>query len=424
MKSQNNQYPVQSSVSKLFNVHNHRVRLLPHLLLLGCGITLGIIISFYLQNCNFSVEFTRFSISSSSSPRILAPVPISQRPQPEMPNVPASKSNSSSLKEYLKPPVVMHDMNDKELLWRASMSPRIADYPFQRVPKVAFLFLTKGPVHLAPLWEMFFKGHEGYYSIYVHSNPSYNGSDPESPVFHGRRIPSKKVQWGNVNMIEAERRLLANALLDISNQRFVLLSESCIPLFNFSTVYSYLINSKQNYVMAYDDPSWVGRGRYRPRMLPRVSLRQWRKGSQWFEMDRNLALEVASDRVYFPLFQKYCNGDCYADEHYLPTFVSINFYDGNSNRSLTWVDWSKGGPHPTRFSRDEVTPGLLERLRNKKCKYNGGQETNACFLFARKFSPSSLPKLLTIAPRVMHFSNTHGQHPNAFHWSNNLRKLK
>lgn len=191
MKSQNNQIPLNSSVSKFLNVQNQMVRLLPHLILLGCGITIGIIISFYLQNFNFSVEFTRFSISSSSTSRLLTPLPIFQRPQTEMLNIPASKSNSSSMKEYLKPPVVMHDMEEDELLWRASMSPRIQEYPFQRVPKVAFLFLTKGPVHLAALWEMFFKGHEGYYSIYVHSNPSYNGSHPESKVFHGRRIPSK-----------------------------------------------------------------------------------------------------------------------------------------------------------------------------------------------------------------------------------------
>ena len=38
----------------------------------------------------------------------------------------------------------------------------------------------------------------------------------------------QEVGWGKVNMIEAERRLLANALLDTSNERFVLVSEACI----------------------------------------------------------------------------------------------------------------------------------------------------------------------------------------------------
>lgn len=220
----------------------------------------------------------------------------------------------------------------------------------------------------------------------------------------------QEVEWGNPNMIEAERRLLANALLDISNQRFVLVSESCIPLFNFTTIYSYLINSTQNYVMAFDDPSPVGRGRYSIQMLPEISLWQWRKGFQWFEMDRELAVEVVSDRTYFPVFQQYCKGSCYADEHYLPTFVNIMFGERNSNRSLTWVDWSRGGPHPASFTRSDVTVEFLERLRSKRCKYNG-KSSNVCYLFARKFLPSTLSRLVKIAPEVMHFEYHH-RHKN------------
>ena len=95
-------------------------------------------------------------------------------------------------------------------------------------------------------------------------------------------------------MIEAERRLLANALLDVSNQRFVLVSEACIPLFNFSIVYNYLMNSTLSHVEVYDQAGPVGRGRYSRQMQPLIKLEDWRKGSQWFEMDRDLALEVIS----------------------------------------------------------------------------------------------------------------------------------
>ncbi|KAF4360795.1 hypothetical protein F8388_015118 [Cannabis sativa] len=314
-------------------------------------------------------------------------------------------SRRIGLDDYLTPPNVTHDMTDEELLWRASMAPKIPQYPFERVPKVAFMFLTRGPVFMAPFWDKFFEGHEGLYSIYVHSNPSYNGSVPQNSAFFGRRIPSKEVGWGKVSMIEAERRLLANALLDISNQRFVLLSEACIPLFDFKTVYNYLINAKKNHVMAYDEPGAVGRGRYNYHMYPEISLKQWRKGSQWFEMGRELAIEVVSDQIYFPIFQKYCHGSCYADEHYLPTFVSIKFWEGNSNRSLTWVDWSKGGPHPARFWRTDVTVELLRGLRNNNntnCEYNDNG-TNLCFLFARKFLPSAVDRLVKFGPKIMHF---------------------
>ena len=130
-------------------------------------------------------------------------------------------------------------MSDPELFWRASMSPRmeVEEYPFQRVPKVAFLFLTRGPLPLAPLWERFFGGHEGLYSVYVHALPGYydDSSDSSAAAFflRGRQIPSQPVSWGSITLVDAEKRLLANALLDWRNERFV-------PVFNFRTVYEYL----------------------------------------------------------------------------------------------------------------------------------------------------------------------------------------
>ncbi|KAI5573850.1 hypothetical protein POPTR_010G121800v4 [Populus trichocarpa] len=389
MKGQTQNQNLVTAFTKLFNAQLQLINVLSLFFLFGCGLATGVILSSYLNNISFNLQVSHFSFSTTTttaSPTFKLPPRV-------------------GLKEYLKVPDVKHDMDEKELLWRASVTPNIREFPFDRVPKVAFMFLTKGPVLMAPLWEKFFKGHDGLYSIYVHSSPSYNESEPESPVFHGRRIPSKVVQWGNANMIEAERRLLANALLDIANQRFVLLSESCIPLFNFSTVYTYLMNSTKSHVESYVLEGPVGNGRYSPRMRPGIKIDQWRKGSQWFEIDRDLAIEIVSDRKYFPLFQKYCTGQCYSDEHYLPTFVTMKHSKRNSNRTLTWVDWSRGGPHPAKFLRTEVTIEFLERMRSgSKCVYNGNH-TNTCFLFARKFWPNALDRLLRFAPKIMHFNS-------------------
>ncbi|KAF5751905.1 hypothetical protein HS088_TW02G00924 [Tripterygium wilfordii] len=172
MKSQNQNFP--TPFTKLFNTQIQFLNLLSSSILFAFGISFGILIGFYLKDILFSLRITQFSLSTSS----LAPT----TPSP---------TSRIGLEDYLKPPNITHDMEDEELLWRASMAPRIREYPFDRVPKVAFMFLTRGPVLMSPLWEKFFKGHEGMYSIYVHSDPSYNESEPESPVFHGRRIPSK-----------------------------------------------------------------------------------------------------------------------------------------------------------------------------------------------------------------------------------------
>ncbi|CAN6451561.1 unnamed protein product [Victoria cruziana] len=310
-----------------------------------------------------------------------------------------SEKLPDGIDEWRRPPPVMHGMTDHQLLWRASMVPKVEAYPFNRVPKIAFLFLTRGPLPFAPLWERFFQGNDGKFSIYVHARPSYNKSTSEQSVFHGRRIPSKDVKWADLSMVEAERRLLANALLDFSNQRFVLLSESCIPILPFSVVYDYLINSSQSFVDIYIDPH---DRRYIDQMFPVIKRRQWRKGSQWFEMDRKLAVEIVGDRKYFGEFSKGRRPRC-PDEHYIPTMVNIEFGPWNSNRSVTYVDWSARKAHPATFDRRNVTAELFKKIRDgRRCMYNG-EETSVCYLFARKFPPNALDRLMSLEENALRF---------------------
>ncbi|KAM7459324.1 hypothetical protein LguiA_036318 [Lonicera macranthoides] len=322
----------------------------------------------------------------------------------ERPNLQPCVEEPNSLHRWTKPPSnLLHTMTDKELLWRASLVPRIKKYPFERTPKIAFMFLTKGPLPLSPLWERFFKGHEGLYSIYVHSLPSFRDNFPSSSVFYQRQIPSQVAEWGRMSMCDAEKRLLANALLDISNEWFVLLSESCIPLYNFTLIYHYMFKSKFSFMGAFDDPGPFGRGRYNDNMAPEVNLTQWRKGSQWFEVDRRLAIYIVEDTTFYPKFNDFCKPACYVDEHYFPTMLTIRAPNLLANRSITWVDWSRGGPHPATFGRADITEGFMKRmLEGRSCVYNG-QNSSVCFLFARKFAPSSLESLFLLAPKFLGF---------------------
>lgn len=78
------------------------------------------------------------------------------------------------------------------------MVPRIMEFPFNRTPKVAFMFLTRGRLPLAQLWEKFFKGHEGLYSVYLHTSPEFNNEPPNTSVFYKRRIPSNVITFLNI----------------------------------------------------------------------------------------------------------------------------------------------------------------------------------------------------------------------------------
>ncbi|KAG6484707.1 glycosyltransferase BC10-like [Zingiber officinale] len=312
--------------------------------------------------------------------------------------------DTGGLEQWIRPPSdLMHSMSDEELLWRASWVPQVKRYPFKRVPKLAFMFLTRGPLPLSPLWERYFRGNEGRYSVYLHTQPSYKANFTSNSVFYRRQIPSKVSEWGQMSMCDAEKRLLANALLDLSNERFILLSESCIPLSNFNITYQYLMKSKYSFIGVYDDRGPYGRGRYNPNMAPEVNLEQWRKGSQWFEVNRKLAVTIVKDTTYYQKFERFCRPHCYVDEHYFPTMLTIESAHRLANRSVTWVDWSRGGAHPATFGRSDISEAFLKRIHDgQNCSYNDNH-SSLCFLFARKFAPSSVEPLLELAPALLGF---------------------
>ncbi|CDY26504.1 BnaC09g41640D [Brassica napus] len=105
-------------------------------------------------------------------------------------------------------------------------------------------------------------------------------------------------------------------------------------------------------------------------MYPQINITHWRKGSQWFETTRELALHIIEDTVYYKIFDQYCKPPCYMEEHYIPTFVHMLHGEMSANRSLTWVDWSRAGPHPARFIWPDVTAEFLNRIRfTDKCPY-------------------------------------------------------
>ncbi|KAL3695375.1 hypothetical protein R1sor_009451 [Riccia sorocarpa] len=217
---------------------------------------------------------------------------------------------------WFLPSNLQHGMPDEELLWRASIGPHRPGLPIKRTPKIAFMFLTKGPLPFAKLWERYFKGHTDLLSIYVHAPPGYRLDVPYSSPFYGRQIPSQEARWGEMSIIDAERRLLANALLDFSNERFVLVSESCIPVRNFTN------------------------------------------------------------------------------------YLQLQFGDELAGRSITWVDWSRGGAHPATYNKNDIDLNLVRRMKDDRGCVLFGELNQPCWFFARKFAPSSLEPLLALSAEL------------------------
>ncbi|KAK9285452.1 hypothetical protein L1049_024645 [Liquidambar formosana] len=309
---------------------------------------------------------------------------------------------------------------------------------FQGPPKVAFLFLARRKLPLDFLWGAFFKnGDAANFTIYIHSEPGFvfNESTTRSAFFYSRQL-SKSVQvlWGEWSMVEAEKLLLESALEDPANQRFVLLSDSCVPLYNFSHVYNYLMSSPRSFVDSFVD---VRKGRYSPKMAPVIPKEKWRKGSQWIALVRKHAEVVVDDDIIFPLFKKFCkrwlpfdlnNGsliqikvmqtlqkqhNCIPDEHYVQTLLAMHgLEDELERRTLTYTLWNQSATskgrrawHPTTFNYTNAGPQQIKEIKDINHVYYKSEyrtewcHTNSistpCFLFARKFSRGAAMRLLT-----------------------------
>lgn len=222
-------------------------------------------------------------------------------------------------------------------------------------------------------------------------------------------IVKQEVFWGKLSVFAAERRLLANALLDPANERFVLLSESCIPITPLPVAYKYFLESQHSFVEAYFLAGKGGLGRYnrikdKRKLKPEIMPQQWRKGSQWFEMSRALAVLVVADRKYYPKYEEFlCKGDhvCYIDEHYLATVLTILVPSQLANRTSTYIDFSRSTAHPRQWDKEVINEATLKNITTgHNCTYNG-KLTETCHMFARKFSPAAVEPLLELAAKFL-----------------------
>ncbi|TYI24026.1 hypothetical protein ES332_A06G204800v1 [Gossypium tomentosum] len=281
-------------------------------------------------------------------------------------------------------------------------------------PKIAFLFLTNSDLVFAPLWQRIFQGNEHLFNVYIHADPFTKLSPPDWSI-KANFIPAKKTHRGSPTLVNAARRLLANAIIDdSSNLYFALLSQRCIPLHSFKYIYGSLLgnpNSPSSYKafgnqrrhksyieILFGEPHlfnrYVARG---PRvMLPEISFGRFRIGSQFFILAKRHSLLVLKERMLWSKFKLPCIDlySCYPEEHYFPTLLSMEDPKGCSHYTLTRVNWNDSiDGHPHTYHSPEVSPKLLRQLRTSNSSHS--------YFFARKFAPDCLKPLLKIADEAI-----------------------
>jgi hypothetical protein len=267
--------------------------------------------------------------------------------------------------------------------------------------KIAFLYLTRGPMPLEEIWRNFFtwRTDPSEYSIYVHPHEGFRY--PPHSLYYKREVPhdEERVIWGGMSQVRAIKRLVKEALKDPMNERFTLMSESCIPLHPMPVFRRGLLSVNKSVVNACDFGEQMElNGRWND-SLSTVGFQKknWRKSATWFALTRKHA-EVFVNEIRM---ETAWDGVKCCDEHYLPSILSHYGYDSETTCSDGYVHalfLSNRDAHPKTYPPNDIKQHLFAFL-NKPLGEVGFSKAcshieNICHFTARKFSVHSKLMLL------------------------------
>lgn len=295
--------------------------------------------------------------------------------------------------------------------------------------KIAFLFLSRGPMPLEELWSEFFtwRADPKEYSIYVHTAAGYEY--PTDSIFYKKNENlAAAVEWGKMSQVRAIKRLVREALKDPLNERFCLMSESCIPLVSFPRWKSVMFNHDKSIINACP---MEGMEEYRWHSgldSTEIKVKDWRKSATWFTLNRKHAWVFVNETETESHWEKVM---C-VDEHYLPTILAWKGMENETTCSdgFAYVHWPSAiASHPTTFSGSDINRSFLKALeRPIDIHYTNSQFSQTCSGYeelchftARKFGANAK------VPLLMHLKYLLGDedHPyDRYQWAKYVRKLR
>lgn len=236
--------------------------------------------------------------------------------------------------------------------------------------KLAFLFLLQQDLNHPIFWEQFIEQAGRNANVYAHSKqfplPAYT-----SRLIRNNQISEQyETQWGDVSLVRAMLALLKAALANPDNKAFAFVSESCVPIQPFDTIYRQLVDGGKSWIKA------TRNNTRRARQVDRQAIppKHFFHSSQWISLSRTDAQAIV----------QHGNVDAFenvfaADEHFFASTLSLLGRDFNRDVHpclMTRAAWNKAHrSSPKAFRR--VWRPHIDGLVNSGC------------LFARKYSPAS-----------------------------------
>ncbi len=256
--------------------------------------------------------------------------------------------------------------------------------------KIAFCFLTIDNLNQTMIWNEFFKGNEERYSIYLHPKHPDRVDEPYKKYVIQNLIETR---WGNTSLVQATLNLFKTAYEDENNKICVLVSDSCIPLFNFDYIYNKLINEHNcsNILSLKYSPKIEMEKRYNalknnnPDFL---TFQQFKKCSQWCAINRETVKFLIENN-----YLHYYKGMFASDEHYF-----INLFDkfniSYKTFNITFDNWQEltNWRDPQKTKKYKRLPKTYEEVNTNEII----EARNTQALFFRKVVPETSINIIKI----------------------------
>jgi hypothetical protein len=203
-------------------------------------------------------------------------------------------------------------------------------------PKLAFAFLTKGDHAQPGIWHAFFSGVPSeLYRIYSHPKFPENVT---TDFLRDNIIPEHvDTRWADVSLVRATLLLVKHAMNDAAVSHVILISEKCIPIKPFRSIYMSLTSSNKSVFMYQTKAEMPSKFLHRHRIDMHVPIEKWVHHAQWMVLSRGHAGALLHYDLT-PAFEKVYT----ADEHYFLTALNVLGIPLSSevrNGCVTFTNW-------------------------------------------------------------------------------------
>ena len=235
--------------------------------------------------------------------------------------------------------------------------------------KIALCFLTYDNLSQPKLWNKFISSEK--YNLYIHNKNKFICNEFG---FHNHCIENRiATKWGEMSLVKATILLLKQAFLEKDNEYFILLSDTCIPLYSSQQIYSKIIQIDKSIISS----DCLNRERFDGLEDKSFFTKEsFMKQNQWMLLKRetvNFFIENDFTHVFGNNFKG-------PDEHYFVN-ICIKFNLPFIKRFITFVNW-KEKSDSRKFKQRPKTYSHLSNSMIEDIK----KEKEGTFLFMRKVS--------------------------------------